>query len=64
METSASDVYSEEKWGKASARHPTWRDKLLQEAMRLILEAHYEPRFSPSFTGSDLDGDATPRWVR
>src|SRR5215469_16064788 len=24
---------------------PTWRDKLLQEAMCLILEAHYEPRF-------------------
>lgn len=25
---------------------PTWSDKLLQEAMRLILEAHYEPRLS------------------
>jgi group II intron reverse transcriptase/maturase len=25
---------------------PTWHDKLLQEAMRSILEAYYEPRFS------------------
>ena len=30
---------------------PTWRDKLLQEAMRLILEAHYEPRFRGSSHG-------------
>jgi group II intron reverse transcriptase/maturase len=25
---------------------PTWSDKLVQEVLRLILEAHYEPRFS------------------
>src|SRR5437763_4143479 len=25
---------------------PTWRDKLLQEAIRMILEAYYEPQFS------------------
>jgi group II intron reverse transcriptase/maturase len=25
---------------------PTWRDKLLQEAIRLILEAYFEPQFS------------------
>jgi len=25
---------------------PTWSDKLLQEAIRLILEAYYEPQFS------------------
>jgi group II intron reverse transcriptase/maturase len=25
---------------------PTWSDKLLQEAIRLLLEAYYEPRFS------------------
>jgi len=25
---------------------PTWRDKLLQEVIRLILEAYYEPQFS------------------
>lgn len=25
---------------------PTWTDKLVQEGMRLILEAYYEPRFS------------------
>src|SRR5438876_2200129 len=27
---------------------PTWSDKLLQEVMRLILEAYYEPQFSES----------------
>jgi hypothetical protein len=25
---------------------PTWTDKLLQEVIRLILEAYYEPQFS------------------
>jgi group II intron reverse transcriptase/maturase len=30
---------------------PTWSDKLLQEVIRLILEAHYEPRFSLSSHG-------------
>src|SRR5437879_6920009 len=25
---------------------PTWSDKLLQEVLRLILEAYYEPQFS------------------
>ena len=30
---------------------PTWSDKLLQEVLRLILEAHYEPRFSPCSHG-------------
>jgi group II intron reverse transcriptase/maturase len=30
---------------------PTWSDKLLQEAMRLILEAYYEPQFSPASHG-------------
>src|SRR5205814_7004814 len=25
---------------------PTWSDKLLQEVMRLLLEAYYEPQFS------------------
>ncbi len=25
---------------------PTWKDKLLQEVMRLLLEAYYEPTFS------------------
>ena len=34
---------------KASKRPlgiPTWKDKLLQEVMRLLLEAYYEPQFS------------------
>ena len=30
---------------------PTWSDKLLQEVMRLILEAYYEPQFSPKSHG-------------
>jgi group II intron reverse transcriptase/maturase len=30
---------------------PTWTDKLLQEAMRLLLEAYYEPQFSPHSHG-------------
>ena len=30
---------------------PTWRDKLLQEVMRSILEAYYEPQFSPASHG-------------
>ena len=29
----------------------TWSDKLLQEIMRLILEAYYEPQFSPRSNG-------------
>jgi retron-type reverse transcriptase len=27
---------------------PTWSDKLLQEVIRSILEAYYEPQFSPN----------------
>jgi len=30
---------------------PTWRDKLLQEVIRSILEAYYEPQFSPHSHG-------------
>jgi group II intron reverse transcriptase/maturase len=30
---------------------PTWSDKLLQEVIRLILEAYYEPQFSPTSHG-------------
>lgn len=30
---------------------PTWSDKLLQEVIRLILEAYYEPKFSDSSHG-------------
>jgi group II intron reverse transcriptase/maturase len=30
---------------------PTWTDKLLQEVIRLILEAYYEPQFSPRSHG-------------
>ena len=30
---------------------PTWSDKLLQEVMRSVLEAYYEPQFSRSSFG-------------
>ncbi len=30
---------------------PTWSDKLVQEVIRLILEAYYEPQFSPTAHG-------------
>jgi len=30
---------------------PTWEDKLLQEAMRMLLEAYYEPQFSENAHG-------------
>jgi retron-type reverse transcriptase len=30
---------------------PTWSDKLLQEGVRLILEAYYEPQFNPHSHG-------------
>lgn len=30
---------------------PTWKDKLVQEVMRSILEAYYEPQFSPHSHG-------------
>jgi len=30
---------------------PTWRDKLVQEVIRLILESYYEPQFSPASHG-------------
>ena len=29
---------------------PSWSDKLLQEVMRILLEAYYEPQFSPHHT--------------
>jgi retron-type reverse transcriptase len=30
---------------------PSWSDKLLQEVLRLLLEAYYEPQFSRSSHG-------------
>ena len=43
---------------------PTWSDKLLQEVMRPILEAYYEPQFSRPPTASAPAAAATPRWAR
>ena len=39
---------------------PTWSDKLLQEVLRSLLEAYYEPQFARPRTGFAPDGDATP----
>lgn len=36
---------------KRSLGIPSWSDKLLQEVIRLILEAYYEPQFSPTSHG-------------
>ena len=39
---------------------PTWTDKLLQEVIRMILEAYYEPQFSDIPTAFGPTGGATP----
>ena len=46
-------VYSEKKHStkKRPLGAPSWSDKLLQEVLRLILEAYYEPQFSPPSHG-------------
>jgi len=37
--------------GKRPLGMPTWSDKLVQEVIRLIFEAYYEPQFSPHSHG-------------
>jgi group II intron reverse transcriptase/maturase len=51
--TPARRVYIEKKRSKQKRPLgvPTWTDKLLHEALRLILEAYYEPQFSPRSHG-------------
>jgi len=46
-------VYIEKKHStkKRALGLPSWSDKLLQEVIRLILEAYYEPQFSPASHG-------------
>lgn len=39
-------TYIPKKKGKRPLGLPAWSDKLVQEALRLLLEAYYEPRFS------------------
>jgi retron-type reverse transcriptase len=39
---------------KRPLRLPTWSDKLLQEVIRLLLEAYYEPQFSDRSHGFRL----------
>ena len=38
---------------------PTWWDKLLQDVVRSLLEAYYEPQFSNTPTASGRDAAAT-----
>jgi group II intron reverse transcriptase/maturase len=51
--TPARRVYIEKKNStkKRPLGIPTWSDKLLQEVIRLILAAYYEPQFSPASHG-------------
>jgi retron-type reverse transcriptase len=42
---------------------PTWSDKLLQEVLRLILEAYYEPQFSPAVCRSRTELTHKGSWV-
>ena len=42
---------------------PTWSDKLLQEVMRSILDAYYEPQLARTPTDSDRTEDATRHYV-
>ena len=41
---------------------PVWSDKILQEVIRLILEAYYEPPFSEYSHGFRPQRGATPRF--
>jgi hypothetical protein len=43
---------------------PTWSDKLLQEVIRSLLEAYYEPQFSDRSMVSGLAAAVTPHWMR
>jgi retron-type reverse transcriptase len=51
--TPARRVYIEKKNStkKRPLGIPVWSDKLLQEVLRMILEAYFEPQFSPSSHG-------------
>lgn len=47
----AKRTYIPKKKGKRPLGLPTWSDKLVQEALRILLEAYFEPRFSPQSHG-------------
>ena len=60
MDPRATHVTSRRRNGKLRPLGiPTWSDKLLQEVMRSILEAYYEPQFSDHSHGFRPDADAT-----
>jgi hypothetical protein len=46
VQASAADLYPEKEWKKRPLGLPSWSDKLVDEVVRLLLEAYYEPRFS------------------
>ncbi len=46
MDASATGQPSQAKGGNPSSGHTNVEDKLLQEVIRMILEAYYEPQFS------------------
>jgi group II intron reverse transcriptase/maturase len=49
--TPARTVYIPKKGGERRLSMPGWKDKLLQEVIRLVLEAYYEPKFKDSSHG-------------
>ena len=46
MGSGTASAYSQEKREDAPLGMPTWSDKLLQEVVRSILEAYYEPQLN------------------
>ncbi len=51
MDTSEASLHCKEKWQLRPLGLPSWSDKLLQEVLRQILEAYYEPQMSPHSHG-------------
>ena len=69
MDPGAADLYPEEIGKMRPLGIPTWSDKLRARGVRLILEAYYEPQFSPHSHGfrparlSHGPAEITKAWV-